>query len=98
MGYYVLIHGPSLFGSTLVLSSLQVFVAANSNAVLRLVNVQNGMVLQKLKVGVKGSTKGENQPKVQGGWRKCGDEMDFCKAIFVRIFGSTLDGEGYFCL
>jgi len=28
----------------------QVFVAANSNAVLRLVNVQNGMVLQKLKV------------------------------------------------
>jgi WD40 repeat protein/GTPase SAR1 family protein len=27
-----------------------VFVAANSNAVLRLVNVQNGMVLQKLKV------------------------------------------------
>lgn len=30
--------------------SPQVFVAANSNAVLRLVNVQNGMVLQKLKV------------------------------------------------
>jgi WD40 repeat protein len=28
----------------------QIFVAANSNAVLRLVNVQNGMVLQKLKV------------------------------------------------
>jgi len=28
----------------------QVFVAANSNAVLRLVNVQTGMVLQKLKV------------------------------------------------
>jgi len=28
----------------------QVFVAANSNAVLRLVNVSNGMVLQKLKV------------------------------------------------
>ncbi|KAF4705085.1 hypothetical protein FOZ63_012578, partial [Perkinsus olseni] len=28
----------------------QVFVAANSNAVLRLVNVQNGLVLQKLKV------------------------------------------------
>lgn len=28
----------------------QVFVAANSNAVLRLVNLQNGMVLQKLKV------------------------------------------------
>mmetsp|Transcript_46607 Transcript_46607/g.134896 ORF Transcript_46607/g.134896 Transcript_46607/m.134896 type:complete len:1333 (-) Transcript_46607:65-4063(-) len=28
----------------------QVFVAANSNAVLRLVNVANGMVLQKLKV------------------------------------------------
>jgi small GTP-binding protein len=28
----------------------QVFVAANSNAVLRLVNIQNGMVLQKLKV------------------------------------------------
>ncbi|CAD7956287.1 unnamed protein product [Amoebophrya sp. A120] len=28
----------------------QVFVAANSNAVLRLVNVQNGMVMQKLKV------------------------------------------------
>merc|ERR1719265_1806962 len=28
----------------------QTFVAANSNAVLRLVNVQNGMVLQKLKV------------------------------------------------
>jgi WD40 repeat protein len=28
----------------------QVFVAANSNAVLRLVNVHNGMVLQKLKV------------------------------------------------
>lgn len=28
----------------------QVFVAANSNAVLRLVNVQNGMVLQKLRV------------------------------------------------
>ncbi|CAE7480335.1 XI-B [Symbiodinium pilosum] len=28
----------------------QVFVAANSNAVLRLVNVTNGMVLQKLKV------------------------------------------------
>merc|ERR1712048_371041 len=28
----------------------QVFVAANSNAVLRLVNVQNGVVLQKLKV------------------------------------------------
>merc|ERR1712167_402525 len=28
----------------------QVFVAANSNAVLRLVNVQNGAVLQKLKV------------------------------------------------
>merc|ERR1712187_974602 len=28
----------------------QVFVAANSNAVLRLVNVQNGMVLQNLKV------------------------------------------------
>eukprot|EP00927_Polykrikos_kofoidii_P034051 TRINITY_DN28881_c0_g1_i1.p1 TRINITY_DN28881_c0_g1~~TRINITY_DN28881_c0_g1_i1.p1 ORF type:complete len:1724 (+),score=363.79 TRINITY_DN28881_c0_g1_i1:63-5234(+) len=28
----------------------QVFVAANSNAVLRLVNVQNGTVLQKLKV------------------------------------------------
>merc|ERR1711900_13571 len=27
-----------------------VFVAANSNAVLRLVNVQNGQVLQKLKV------------------------------------------------
>merc|ERR1712217_262952 len=31
-------------------SGSQVFVAANSNAVLRLVNVQNGMVLQKLKV------------------------------------------------
>ena len=29
----------------------QVFVAANSNAVLRLVNLQNGMALQKLKVG-----------------------------------------------
>ncbi|CAK9038084.1 Myosin-6 (AtMYA2) [Durusdinium trenchii] len=28
----------------------QIFVAANSNAVLRLVNVQNGMVIQKLKV------------------------------------------------
>jgi len=28
----------------------QIFVAANSNAVLRLVNVSNGMVLQKLKV------------------------------------------------
>ena len=62
---------PSLFGSTLVQSSLQVFVAANSNAVLRLVNVQNGMVLQKLKVG------GLNQPKVKG-------EMRW---IFVRILG-----------
>ena len=28
----------------------EVFVAANSNAVLRLVDMQNGMVLQKLKV------------------------------------------------